>query len=144
MRGNRSRFLRRGGAVVETAVVAPILMGMMLGMTEMGSAFMARQTVTNAAREGARVASIAGATLTDVNNAVATTMAAGHMTGYTVTTNLTSLGGATDVWVQVSVPFNRSSFTGSLFGGGSVNITSKASMRLEGTALDGGSQGVVQ
>lgn len=144
-RGNRSRFLRRGGAVVETAVAAPILMAMMLGMTEMGSAFMIRQTATNAAREGARVATISGATMTDVENAVSQTMAAGSISDYTVTSNVASLGdGEEEVWVQVNVTMDRSTFTGSFFGGGEFTINAKASMRVEGTSLEGGGQGVIE
>ena len=49
---------RRGGAVVEMAVVSPLLLTLVFGVIEFGNAFMVRQMLTNAAREGARVAAI--------------------------------------------------------------------------------------
>jgi len=135
----------RGSAVVETAVMAPLLLAMMLGMTEMGSAFLIRQTMTNAAREGARVASLPGSTLTDVQTAVANTMSGASLqpSTYTVNSNINSLTpNDTEVWVDVTLPFNRATFTGSMFGGGSFNLHSRAAMRLEGSATSAGSQGV--
>ena len=49
---------RRGGAVVEMAVVSPLLLTLVFGVIEFGNSFMVRQILTNAAREGARVAAI--------------------------------------------------------------------------------------
>jgi len=144
MIAKRKSTRRRGGAVVETAVVAPLFLGMMLGMTEFGSAFLIRQTVTNAAREGARVGALPGATLSDVNAAVAETMASSNLQGYTVESNIGSLtANDTDVWVKVRLPFHRATFTGSMFGGGSINLEGKATMRLEGAAIDSGNIGLV-
>ncbi len=144
MIAKRRSMRRRGGAVVETAVVAPLFLGMMLGMTEFGSAFLIRQTVTNAAREGARVGALPGATQADVNAAVAQTMASSSLTGYTVQSNIASLTSHdTDVWVKVKLPFHRASFTGSMFGGGTFNLEGKATMRLEGAAIDTGNQGLI-
>lgn len=48
---------RRAAAVVETAFVLPIAMLMMMGIFEYGRFMMARHLVSNAAREGARLAS---------------------------------------------------------------------------------------
>lgn len=144
MIAKRKGTRRRGGAVVETAVVAPLFLGMMLGMTEFGSAFLIRQTVTNAAREGARVGALPGATMNDVNAAVNETMHAASLSGYTVQSNLSSLSSNdTDVWVKVKLPFHRATFTGSMFGGGTFNLEGKATMRLEGAAIDAGNQGVI-
>lgn len=141
-RSIRRRFGRRGSAVVETAVMAPVTLAMLFGMMEAGYSFMIRQTVTNAAREGARTASLSGNTMTEVQSAVGDTMGAANLTGYTVTSNLSSLSPTdTDVWVQVSIPFSRASFSGGFFGGGSFNITSKVSMNREGVADSSGSQG---
>lgn len=124
---------RRGAAVVETAVVAPVLILGMLGMMEVGWAFMIRQTVTMASREGARAAALPGGTMTDVNAAVDAGMAAASLTGYTTTSNLSSLGPTDlEVWVSVSIPLNRVAFTGNMLGGGSFNISSTTTMRREG------------
>ncbi len=49
---------KRGAAVVEMAVVSPLLLTMIFGVIEFGNSFMVRQMLTNAAREGVRVAAI--------------------------------------------------------------------------------------
>lgn len=136
---NAKRFARRGTAVVEAAVVAPLMILSMFGMMEVGYAFMVKQNVTLAAREGARAAALPGGTMTDVTTAVDQAMQAANLTGYTMTTNLASLGPTdVDVWVEVSIPLNRATFTGSMLGGGSYNITSRTTMRREG--VDPGDQ----
>ncbi len=55
MRLNRNRE-RRGVAAVEFAFVAPLLFVMLLGLWEVGRLIHLQQTLSNAAREGARVA----------------------------------------------------------------------------------------
>lgn len=53
----RSHHARtRGVAAVEFAVVAPILVGVLLGLWELGRLIQLQQILSNAAREGARVA----------------------------------------------------------------------------------------
>jgi Flp pilus assembly protein TadG len=47
---------RRGQALVEFALVFPILMLMLLGLFDMGRAVFTYNTITNAAREGVRLA----------------------------------------------------------------------------------------
>jgi len=119
--------------VVETAVVAPVLILGMLGMMEVGWAFMVRQTVTLASREGARAAALPGGALTDVTAAADAAMSSAGLTGYTVTSNVDTLGPTdTEVSVTVSIPLNRVTFTGGLLGGGSFNIASTSTMRREG------------
>lgn len=113
--------------------MAPLVVLAMLGMMEVGYSFMIRQTVTLASREGARAASLPGAVMADVNSAIDATMAGPSLSGYTVTSDLASLGPAdAQVTVTVTLPFDRASFTGSLLGGGILNITSTTTMRREG------------
>lgn len=50
--------VRKGASAVEMAVIAPILFGALLAIFEFGRAFMVGQLVTDAAREGARLAAI--------------------------------------------------------------------------------------
>lgn len=127
------RFGRRGSAVVEAAVVAPLMITAMFGMMEAGYAFMVKQTVTLAAREGARAGVIPGGTMSDVQNAVDEAMGAANLSGYSTTSNINELGASdTDLTVTVSIPFSRASFTGSLLGGGSFQIASTTTMRREG------------
>lgn len=139
----RRRHMRRGAAVVETAVVAPILILGMLGMMEVGWAFMLRQTVTLAAREGARAGALPGAEMTDIQTRVDNAMGAANLEGYTTSSNINDLS-ATDleVSVTVSIPLDRATFTGAMLGGGSFDISSTATMRREGIDANNGSSGV--
>lgn len=67
----------RGMAMLEMVIVLPLLLLVLFGIVELGLAFARFQVVSNAAREGARVAALyrencsAGAVLTDVEAAVA-------------------------------------------------------------------------
>ena len=56
----RTRRSARAAAVVELAVVLPFLLAILFGIIEFGWTFMVYQTVTNAAREGCRVAVLEG------------------------------------------------------------------------------------
>lgn len=132
------RFSRRGTAVVEAAVVAPLMLLSMFGMMEVGYAFMIKQTVTLASREGARAAALPGGTMTEVTAAVDAAMGAADLTSYSTDSNVSGLSPTdVEVWVEVSIPFSRVSFTGNMLGGGSFNITSRTSMRREGVDAAG-------
>jgi Flp pilus assembly protein TadG len=61
---------RRGAALVETAIVLPIFFMVVLGIIEFGRAFMVAQLLNNAAREGTRIAIMAGSTNSEVETAV--------------------------------------------------------------------------
>lgn len=60
MRARRSGWRQRGAAALEFALVAPVLLLMMLGMIDFGLRLNAEAVVANAARDGARVASLGG------------------------------------------------------------------------------------
>ena len=51
-----SRKRERGSAMVETAITIPLLLVLMVGIFEVGRAYETWQVLTNAAREGARMA----------------------------------------------------------------------------------------
>lgn len=137
------KFGRRGTSVVEMAVMAPLLLTAMFGMFEVGYAFMCKQTVTLAAREGARAASLPGGNMEDVNSAVNACMGSAKLSGYSTSSNISQLGPTDyEVWVAVDMPFDRASFTGNLLGGGTFNISAKATMRREGLGEDAGNQGI--
>ena len=57
---NRSRVLRdtRGQALVEFALLLPLVMLILIGIVEFGRAWQAKQTLTDVAREGARLSVI--------------------------------------------------------------------------------------
>lgn len=117
MRVFRSIFnrQRRGGALLETALVMPVLIWITFGAIEFGYFFWIQNTLEGAARNGARAGIISGNTNTDVTNAVnAELTAAGLPTAsYTITTNPSSISGVTagtNVTVTVSSTWNKVGF----------------------------------
>jgi Flp pilus assembly protein TadG len=109
------------------ALVMPIFLMLILGIVEFGRAMMVGQMVTNASREGARLAITGEYSQSDVINYVN-----GFLAGtidvsaddITVTVNVTSAGGGDDdegislsdaqtrdlVTVNISVPFEKVSY----------------------------------
>src|SRR5205085_11279375 len=79
---------RLGGAVLETILVLPILLYMAFGVVEFGYYFYVKHSVEGAARDGCRAFIPAGATLTDVQNAVDAAMTAANLSssGYAIVT----------------------------------------------------------
>lgn len=76
----------RGAELIEFALVFPTLLLVMLGIIDFGFLFQRYEVVTNAAREGARVAILPGYTDADVQARVAQYIASGGLTGTTTTT----------------------------------------------------------
>lgn len=60
----------KGAALIEAAVTVPIILLISVGIFEFGRAYQTQQVLTNAAREGARVAVIEGTTDADVRTRV--------------------------------------------------------------------------
>ncbi len=63
---------RRAASAVEFAIVAQIFFVFVLGFIELGRGFMVQHLMTNAARQGCRVAVIEGKSSSDVSAAVFT------------------------------------------------------------------------
>lgn len=83
----RSRSLLRsenGAELVEFALVFPILLVVMLGIIDFGFLFQRYEVLTNAAREGARVAILPGYSDADVAARVNQYLTAGGLTGAAV------------------------------------------------------------
>ncbi len=78
--------VRRGSAVMDAALVFPVLISLTFGSIEFGHFFFLKHTMQGAAREGARAAITPSATTADVNTAVAASMTAAGFTAaqYTV------------------------------------------------------------
>ena len=70
----RNRLMRnqRGAALLETAITLPILLLVCVAIFEFGRAYQTWQVLTNAAREGARVAVLQGTTNEQIREAVTT------------------------------------------------------------------------
>src|SRR5882724_6784456 len=88
-------FLRRGNAVLEAALVLPILLYLAFGTVEFGYFFYVKYNVQGAAREGVRAGIPPGATNTDVTSAISSQMTAAGLqsSGYTVTTTPSNVSG---------------------------------------------------
>lgn len=100
---------RRGLAVVEFAALAPLLLVVMLGMIEYGRLVQVQQVLTNASREGARVAIGGSASVLQVQAVVNAYLTAANLTGATTTVSPSPPANADagdPVTVSVSVPFS--------------------------------------
>ena len=127
------RRRRRGAAVVEFAVVLPLLLTILFGIIEYGWVFMVRQTLQTAAREGCRLAVLQTSVTpyANVTERVATVMGPTGLSSYTVT--MTHATDATPVeTVVVSVPYTDVSLIGGFFGTKSYDLGGSCSMRKEG------------
>ncbi len=60
----RARFGERGQALVEFALLLPVVMLILIGIVEFGRAWQAKQTLTDTAREAARMSVIGDQTMT--------------------------------------------------------------------------------
>jgi Flp pilus assembly protein TadG len=143
-RGRWRRTTRRGAAVVELAVVTPILLLMMFGIMEFGWTFMMRETMTNAVREAARVRVLQGSTDADARTRFVNAMSG---TGLQVTGSNLSITKVGDVFTcTASIPRSQVSLVGigtmlqnlmRMFNSNaditSGNIVVSCSMRQEGT-----------
>ncbi len=132
----------RGAELVEFALVFPTLLLVMLGIIDFGFLFQRYEVVTNAAREGARVAILPGYGDADVTARVDQYLAAAGLTG----TRTVTVGAAAPISVgsqcitvrPVTVGYQHNFlFLGpilGLMGGGTLTdktLTATASMRAE-------------
>jgi Flp pilus assembly protein TadG len=104
---------RRGAAVVEFALVAPILLLLVVGTIEVGRAIMVKDSLTVASREGARVAgNSATTTVSTVQSAVNSYLAGADITGATtsVSPDLAQVADGQPVTVTVSIPYSAVSW----------------------------------
>jgi len=136
---------RSGTAIVETAVMLPVLLAVTFGVVEFGRALMVINLMTNAAREGARRAIIKGISTSDVKTLVIDQI---HDTvGATITANnvsvdVTPYTGNPDpndeclnastrdlVEIQVTVPYNDVGYFFRYLA--NINLRAQAAMRHE-------------
>ena len=69
----------RGQALLETALTLPLLLLVSVSIFEFGRAYQTWQVLTNAAREGARVAVLPNATIADAQARVSAYMSSGQL-----------------------------------------------------------------
>ena len=107
----RNRLIRnqRGAALLETAITLPLILLVSVAIFEFGRAYQTWQVLTNAAREGARVAVINGTPVEDIKTAVKKYAEIGGLTLTDAQISLdqgVALGGSwTGSQVTISYPF---------------------------------------
>ena len=120
---------RRGAVIVEFALVAPVFLILITGIIELGRAIVVQQLLTNASREGARIAGYDSTTSTStVTTAVDSYLANVGVSGATTTVSPNPPSLASDgqsVTVTVSIPFTTVSYLPTPFylGGESLQAT---------------------
>ena len=93
----------KGAALVELAIVLPLLLLIVFGIFEYGRAMYITNTLNNAAREGARRAAVTPAHINI--DAYVTSVIPFDKTGLTITTNPTAPSAGASVKVTVTLPF---------------------------------------
>jgi Flp pilus assembly protein TadG len=132
----------RGAELIEFALVFPTLLLVMLGIIDFGFLFQRYEVVTNAAREGARVAVLPGYADADVQARVTQYMTAGGLTETSPATvgpvQTLTVGGQCITVRPVTVSYNHQFlFLGPIIGlmGGSgfsnKTLTATSAMRSE-------------
>ena len=142
----RLRTSENGSALLETAFILPIMLLISAGIFEFGRAYQTYEVVTNAAREGARVAILPNASTSDVNDRVNAYLNAGSLNSSSATVSVNQSatvtvgsGTATASTVTVSYPFSfvvldpiaRLINSGSNNFGSAFSLSSTAEMRNE-------------
>lgn len=137
----------RGAALLETAIALPLVLLVSVGIFEFGRAFQTWQVLTNAAREGARVAVLPNPAPGAVNDRVNAYIVAGQLpnpgtASVSVDRSATLAIGTTTASasiVTVQYPFNfivlnpvaRLVVGGSTLGSAPITMTASAEMRNE-------------
>jgi Flp pilus assembly protein TadG len=139
-----------GSELIELAIVLPLLLLVFAAIIDFGFLFQRYEAVTNAAREGARLAVLPGYQPSDVQARVVNYLAASGLTGAPAPTvaysNQTLPSGASISVVTVTVTYPANlAYLGpiaSLVGGtqpGSIMLRAVSVMRTEAAAAAGGS-----
>jgi Flp pilus assembly protein TadG len=102
----RSRPNRRGGTLIEAAIILPVIISLAMGSVQYGYAFYVKHALQQAASAGCRVAAMPGSTNTSVSTAVTNHLTAAGFSSLnaTVTTTPSSLTGVSQgTYVTVTV-----------------------------------------
>jgi Flp pilus assembly protein TadG len=134
LRNAKHKGFRAGAALIEFAIVAPLMILFSLGLIEMGRMTMVKQLLTNVSREGARLATLPTASSTEVQSQIQTQLNGSKIYGATVEispSQLSEANAGTLVTVTVSVTSEQVSWLQTpLFMGGK-NISATTVMRRE-------------
>ena len=100
----------KGAALIEAAITVPVILLISVGIFEFGRAYQTWQVLTNAAREGARMAVITGTTDADIKTRVQNYMTAGSLPNastatVTITRGVALTGPDTGTSIAIDYPF---------------------------------------
>lgn len=124
---------RKGAAMVEFAIVAPLMILFTLGLIEIGRMTMVKQLLVNVSREGAREGTLPESTNLSVKSSVESLLAQSNISGSTVTVSTGSVESSTGQYVTVSISVpsaNVSWLSTPLFMSGRT-VSASTSMRKE-------------
>jgi Flp pilus assembly protein TadG len=130
----------RGTSVVEMAIVLPLLLCLVFAIGEFGLMYTQWQTLTNAAREGARQGvvfrgtnCVAGTVQTEIQDAVSTYMVNTGVATASITTTSTGActGSGTQLVVTAQVPYSFAALPGLAGLQSSITLSATSTMRNE-------------
>jgi Flp pilus assembly protein TadG len=132
LRKNRSE--RRGAAVVEFAIVAPVFFLLVIGLIEFGRALMVQQVLTNASRVGARTAIGLNTTTTQVINAATQYASGASVPGVAVNVDPTPAAAETGqpITVTVTIDYEQVSWLPAPWFMDDTTLSASSIMRKEG------------
>jgi Flp pilus assembly protein TadG len=122
---------QRGSTLVEFAMLVPVLMLLTFGTFEFGRVLNAQLTINNAAREGARAASV-GATVGEIEDAVEALATTLHIEDLSIIVEQTGTDKGSPIRVTVSYPVELvTPFLADFFGSNTVTLEAEATTRSE-------------
>lgn len=131
MQRKRRRLPRRGAAMVEFALTAPIFFLFLLASFEFGRLNVIRHTADHAAYEAARTAMVPGATADDAKNKAKNLLNVVGTRSADVTVTPSVLGPNTDeVTVQIAIPMSKNGLIVPRFTS-ATTITAESTLRTE-------------
>lgn len=147
MMRRRRRSSESGAELVELAMALPLLLLIIAGIVDYGFLLQSYEVVTNAAREGARIAVLPGYSTADVQARVDSYVASSGLSGSSTTTvtptSITPGGGPAFPAVQVDVAYTHQflfigpmvTLIGGTFGS---NLTFTATSTMRSEVVGGG------
>src|SRR5262245_1734829 len=138
MESSQNHRRNRGTAIVEAAIIFPILFLLTFGIIEYGWMFLKQQQVTNAARQAARLAATIDSTNSQVTSQISTPLnnyglgACGYATALSPLNVATATRGQL-VSVTISVPYGNIDITGFTLLPLPTTISAQVTMEKEGS-----------